>query len=156
MMSADSLCHLTKVASVFCICFQGDSYCYFNARIHPHDQRRELSHTDAKLIQARRFRIKAYRAVGLESLYTAGVVVLNTATGFSLQVFEPPDEADDLAVLTHAGGELGPQMDQVFLKGCGNVRNEKPGKNNTVSTQYFPVGMIKVCNKTGRETKRKL
>lgn len=145
MMSTDSLCHLTKVASVFCICFQGDIQCYFNTRIHPHDQYHKLSLTDAKLIsQAGRFRIKAYRAVGSGSLHTSGVVVPNTATGFSLQVFEPLDEADDLGVLTHAGGELGPQMDQVFLKGCGNVRSEKPEeKNNSVSTQYFPFGMIK-------------
>lgn len=123
MMSADSLCHLTKVASVFCICVQGDIQCYFSTRIHPHDQRHKLSCTDAKLIsQAGRFRIKTYRAVRLESLYTAGVVVLNTATGFSLQFFEPLDEADDLGVLMHAGGEHGPQTDQVFLKGCGNVK----------------------------------
>lgn len=137
MTSADSLCHLTKVASVFCICFQGDIQCYFNTRIHLHGQCHELSRTDAKLIsQAGRFRIKAYRAVGLESLYTAGVVVLNTATRFSLQVLELLDEAEDLGVLTHAGGELGPQMDQVFLKGCGNVRSEK-------LWEHSPVGMIK-------------
>lgn len=93
-----------KAASVFCICF--------------HDIRR--SRTDAKLIsQAGRFKENTYRAVRLGSLHTAGVVVLNAATGFSLQVFVSLDEADNLGVLMHAGGELGPQMDQVFLKGCG-------------------------------------
>lgn len=143
MMSTDSLCHLTKVASVFCSCFQGDIQCYFNMRIHPHGQCHEPSRTDAKLTsQAGRFRIKAYRAVGLERLYTAGVVVLNTATRFPLQVFEPLDEADDLGVLMHARGECGPQMDQVFLKVCGNVKSEKPEKNNSVTPQLSPVGMI--------------
>lgn len=143
MTSTDSLCHLRKVARVFCICFQGDIQCYFNMRIHPHGQCHEPSHTDAKLTsQAGRFRIKAYRAVRLERLYTAGVVVLNAATRFPLQVFEPLDEADDLGVLMHARGEYGPQMDQVFLKGCGNVRSEKPGQNNLVSPQFSPVGMV--------------
>lgn len=63
-----------------------------------------------------------YRTVGAQRLHAARVVVLNAAARLSLQVFGLLDENDDLQVLTKAGGELGPQMDQVFLKGCSNGR----------------------------------
>lgn len=43
---------------------------------------------------------------------------MNAAARLSLQVFDHLAETDDLRVLMHAGGEIGPQMNQVFLN-CG-------------------------------------
>lgn len=72
--------------------------------------------------------MNTYRTVGAQRLHAARVVVLNAAARLSLQVFGLLDETHDLPVLTNAGGEFGPQMDQVFLKGCRNVRSEKHSK----------------------------
>lgn len=45
----------------------------------------------------------------------------------------------------HAGGELGPQMDQVFLKGCG-----KCGKKELDSYTILPSGDDKMSEARGR------
>lgn len=89
-----------------------------------------------------------YRTVRPERLYAAGVVVVNTAARLSLQVFEHLDETDDLGVLVHAGGELGSQMDQVFLKGGGKVNVRRRGggvgglETNYRLTEVGPIQML--------------
>lgn len=80
--------------------------------------------------------MSTYRTVRAARLYAARVVVLNAAARLSLKVFGLLDETDDLRVLTNAGGEFCPQMDQVFLKGCGNVRGEKRRKKEKSKRSY--------------------